>query len=143
MSARPKPRKSSLAQHNPVDPSPQVDVEPIPQAAEPRPVTKTKPKQQRASAAAAQPAAVARSADTVAKAKPRPKVSFYQDPAATERARGAMFHTAVHEGAMSWSEFLDRAVMREVKRLEQKYNDGKPFPSMAAGVLPQGRPMGR
>ncbi|HJF14203.1 MAG TPA: hypothetical protein K8V32_05280 [Enteractinococcus helveticum] len=30
--------------------------------------------------------------------------------------------------------------MKEVQRVEDKYNDGKPFPAVAANEMPQGRP---
>lgn len=68
------------------------------------------------------------------------KVSFYQDPADTARLRGAVLHTMVAEGHRSLSQFIIRAVMKEVQRLEEKYNDGKPFPAVAANEMPQGRP---
>jgi|GEM_PF-1765539 len=68
------------------------------------------------------------------------KVSFYQEPEDTARLRGAMLHTMVAEGHRSLSQFVIRAVMKEVQRLEEKYNDGKPFPAVAANEMPQGRP---
>lgn len=70
------------------------------------------------------------------------KVSFYQDPADTDRVRGAILHTMTTEGPRSLSQFIHQAVMAEVARLEHKYNDGQPFPSVGARELPQGRPMG-
>lgn len=147
MSARPKPRKSTLTQHNPVDPAPQAVQPSAPPVVEKAPVIEEAPKRKvRPSAPESKPVASPVPSEAVVetpKPKTKPKVSFYQDAASTARARGAMFHTAVHEGARTWSEFLDHAVMREVERLEREYNDGKPFPSMGAGALPQGRPMGR
>lgn len=68
------------------------------------------------------------------------KVSFYQEPEDTARLRGAVLHTMVAEGHRSLSQFVIRAVMKEVQRLEEKYNDGKPFPAVAANEMPQGRP---
>ena len=68
------------------------------------------------------------------------KVSFYQQPEDTARLRGAVLHTMVAEGHRSLSQFVIRAVMKEVQRLEEKYNDGKPFPAVAANEMPQGRP---
>lgn len=70
------------------------------------------------------------------------KVSFYQSPEDTNRVRGAIIHTTSREGPRSLSQFIHQAVMKEVERLEAKYNGGKPFPGVAAGELPQGRPMG-
>lgn len=68
------------------------------------------------------------------------KVSFYQEPEDTARLRGAVLHTMIAEGHRSLSQFVIRAVMKEVQRLEEKYNDGKPFPAVAANQMPQGRP---
>lgn len=68
------------------------------------------------------------------------KVSFYQEPEDTARLRGAVLHTMVAEGHRSLSQFIIRAVMKEVQRVEEKYNDGKPFPAVAANEMPQGRP---
>lgn len=71
-----------------------------------------------------------------------PKVSFYQEQEDTDRIRGAIMHTIPYEGVRSLSQFLSGAAMKEVERLEAKYNDGKPFPPVGARELPQGRPMG-
>lgn len=68
------------------------------------------------------------------------KVSFYQEPEDTARLRGAVLHTMVAEGHRSLSQFIIRAVMKEVQRVEDKYNEGKPFPAVAANEMPQGRP---
>lgn len=68
------------------------------------------------------------------------KVSFYQEPEDTARLRGAVLHTMIPEGHRSLSQFVIRAVMKEVQRLEEKYNGGKPFPAVAANEMPQGRP---
>ena len=68
------------------------------------------------------------------------KVSFYQEPEDTARLRGAVLHTMIAEGHRSLSQFVIRAVMKEVQRLEEKYNDGEPFPAVAANEMPQGRP---
>lgn len=68
------------------------------------------------------------------------KVSFYQEPEDTARLRGAVLHTMVPEGHRSLSQFVIRAVMKEVQRLEEKYNGGEPFPAVAANEMPQGRP---
>ena len=71
-----------------------------------------------------------------------PKVSFYQELEDTDRIRGAILHTFAQEGFRNLSQFLTAAAMKEVERLEAKYNDGKPFPPVKARELPQGRPMG-
>lgn len=68
------------------------------------------------------------------------KVSFYQEPEDTARLRGAVLHTMIAEGHRSLSQFIIRAVMKEVQRVEDKYNEGKPFPAVAPNEMPQGRP---
>ena len=72
----------------------------------------------------------------------RPKVTFYQTPEDSARMRGAHRHTDREEGDRSLSDFIHKAVMAEVERREKKYNSGNPFPSLDAGSIPRGRPMG-
>jgi len=43
------------------------------------------------------------------------------------------------EGDASVSDFIVRASMREVKRLQRKYNGGKPWPPVLAGALRRGQ----
>lgn len=69
------------------------------------------------------------------------KVGFYQDPNDTARARAAYDWTRPHEGHRSFSDFISAALMREVGRLERKYHDGSPWPAVAPGQLPTGKPM--
>ncbi|WP_316295810.1 ParB family protein [Clavibacter michiganensis] len=73
---------------------------------------------------------------------PRTKVSFYSHPDDADRARGAFLHTQIQEGHRTLSGFIDSAVMDKVKQLEEHYNGGKPFPSVAPGGMAKGRPMG-
>ena len=127
---RPSPRKSSLSGSSPVAPPPAETPE-------------TKPTPAAAPAAAAKPAAapVTRKAEepsTSGKKKWRHKVSFYQDPADTDRVRGAILHTMVQEGNRNLSQFVGDAVMAKVEELEAKYNHGEPFPAVGARELPQG-----
>lgn len=124
MNARPAPRKSSLAGTSPIAPA--HEVAPAPRTAAPAPGPRT----------------TAPKAQDARKSKHAPKVSFYQDPAETRRMRGAIRVAMAQEGSRGLSDFIHTAVMREVERLEQRYNDGKPFEPAAAGELPQGRPMG-
>lgn len=132
MSGRPAPRKSSLAGSTPVSPAVAKDV------ATPAPAT--------VSDDTAAPSGETRTAPApavVTKAKKYPpKVSFYQDPEDTARVRGAILHTMTTEGSRNLSQFISRAVMAEVSRLEAKYNNGEPFGPVGAHELPQGRPMG-
>lgn len=43
------------------------------------------------------------------------------------------------EGDASVSDFIVRASMREAKRLQRKYNGGKPWPPVKAGELRRGQ----
>lgn len=72
----------------------------------------------------------------------RHKVSIYQDPEFTDRMRGAITYTIPQEGPRTLSDFINGAITAEVERLEAKYNDGEPFPSVGAKGISQGRPMG-
>lgn len=129
MSGRPAPRRSSLAGSTPV--SPAAETTPAPAVTAPAAEAPPQPKQ-------AQPAP----ASTTAAKKYPHKVSFYQDPDDTARVRGAILHTMTTEGSRNLSQFVHRAVMAEVDRLEAKYNNGEPFGPVGARELPQGRPMG-
>jgi len=135
MSARPERRRSSLSGTSPIAPPPAVEPAPASTPAPPA----------AAPASAPTPPATAEEIPTGA-GKPRskypPKVSFYQEREDTDRIRGAIMHTIPYEGTRTLSQFLSGAAMKEVERLEAKYNDGKPFPRVGARELPQGRPMG-
>lgn len=130
--SRPERRMSSLTGTNPV--APPAPAENQPAAAESVP----------AEAAATSPADLVigkpgRGKTTKQPGKKYPnKVSFYQDPADTDRIRGAILHTMIPEGNRTLSQFMQKVSMAEVERLEAKYNGGKPFPSVKAGDLPQG-----
>lgn len=137
MSTRPAPRKSGLAGASPFEPPapmpPAAEAPTVDAAAEPAPAVAEAP-------AAARPARA-----TPAKkagSKYPPKVTFYQDAEDTARVRAAILHTMVTEGSRNLSQFVNAAVMAEVERLEARYNDGKPWPPVASGEMPQGRPMG-
>lgn len=135
-SRRPAPRRSSLAGSTPTTPP-----QPAPALAPAQPVA---PAPDQAPDDAARVGAPSRGPEVggpARRGKYPPKVSFYQDPAATARVRGAILHTMVTEGPRTLSQFIDRAVMAEVARLEATYNDGYPFPSVDARQLPQGRPL--
>lgn len=128
--SRPAPRKSSLTGSTPLAPLLAADVQPP--VAE---IPETKP-------AAATPAKAPESKQPSAAASEKKsyphKVSFYQDKADTDRVRGAILHTMITEGNRNLSQFIHKAVMAEVDRLEQKYNGGQPFPAVGARELPQG-----
>ncbi|MGP5342116.1 ParB family protein [Glutamicibacter arilaitensis] len=130
MAGRPAARKSNLAGSSPVKPVEAAAAAPAaaePQQSEPKKVTKAAP-------AAPKPAA-----EEPAKKRKYPhKVSFYQDMTDTDRVRGAILHTMISEGNRNLSQFIHKAVMKEVERLEAEYNGGKPWPSVKANDMPQG-----
>ncbi len=133
---QPARRRSSLTGANPVmpaEPSPQ----PVPAAAAvaPEPLERLiPPASRRGRARTGTPKKEER--------KYPPKVSFYQDPDDTTRLRAAYRHTLANTSDRSLSDFIQRVVMTEVQRLENQHNGGKPFPSVGAGEIPQGRPVG-
>lgn len=120
---RPPARRSSLAGASPITttPAPEVD---------------------EAAAPASMSTSSTSSTRRTTTPKTRAKVSFYQEPEDTDRVRGAILHTMTTEGSRNLTQFINAAVMREVERLEAKYNGGRPFPPIGPGELPQGRPMG-
>lgn len=63
-------------------------------------------------------------------------------PALIARARNAVFWTRMVPGEPdTYSELTERGLLREVERLEKKYNEGRPFeagdlrPGPAPGVM--------
>lgn len=70
------------------------------------------------------------------------KVGFYQRTDDTARARAAFTWTRAQEGHRSFSDFVATALMREVDRLERKYNAGDAWTPMDAGEIPTGKPLG-
>ena len=117
---RPAPRKSTLTGRTPAAPVSEAQAEPIPSRS---------------------PIAVGESPQVKPKPKNPPKVSFYQNPDDTARLRAAYAHTHAVEGYRSMSDLIDRAVMAEVNRLEERHNGGKPWQPVAARNIPQGRPL--
>lgn len=68
--------------------------------------------------------------------------SFYLPRELVDRARAAVFATRAEPGeAYNVSELAGRALEAEVRRLEEKYNDGAPFPpvdTVPSGPSPAG-----
>jgi hypothetical protein len=126
MTGRPEPRKSALAGSSPALPSIEQPLgRQAATPAEPAPIFVARP-------------AAGRSPSPSA---PTRKVSFYQDGDEAARMRAALLNTQHLEGSRTLSDFISRAVMAEVERLEQRYNRGKPWTPVGAGQLPQGRPL--
>ncbi|MFF1385542.1 hypothetical protein ACFVWT_18470 [Arthrobacter sp. NPDC058288] len=55
------------------------------------------------------------------------------------QVRAAYKAAGLQEGDASVSDLIVRASMREVKRLQRKYNGGKPWPPVKAGELRRGQ----
>ena len=68
--------------------------------------------------------------------------SFYLPRELVDRARAAVWATMTEPGeAYNVSELAGRALEAEVRRLEERYHDGKPFPpvdSVPSGPSPAG-----
>ncbi|MGO3233201.1 MAG: ParB family protein [Microbacterium sp.] len=119
---RPTRRTSTLAGYNPVTKQPEAVAESAPAVEE----------QKRDAPAPKAPAARGT----------RKKVAFEQHPDDSARMRGAVMATMMQEPHRSLTDFINRAIMAEVERLEKKYNGGQPFPPVKAGVMVPGRRMG-
>ena len=73
---------------------------------------------------------------------PKPKVGFYAPEDDVRRARGAFIATMSMPGhPRTFSDFIARALMAEVERLEQVHNNGQPFPDATTDQTPRGRPL--
>ena len=62
------------------------------------------------------------------------QVTFYIEGADRRRAKAAYKATSSQEDHGSWSDFVARALMNEVLRLEASYNNGEPFPGGNANL---------
>ena len=112
-----------------VEDLPEAEQEPVEQAA--APTAQTAPKR------AKEPALVPRAA--VPAEAPKVGVNLYLTVDTNERARAAFKATAHLEGDLTWSAFVDRAILAETERRELEHNKGKPF--AAVGRLRAGRPL--
>lgn len=75
-------------------------------------------------------------------AKPKKIAAFtpYYTEEQAAQVRAAFLKAGkAEEGDASVSDFIVRASMREVKRLQRKYNGGKPWPPVPAGELRRGQ----
>jgi Centromere-binding protein ParB C-terminal len=75
-------------------------------------------------------------------AKPKKIAAFtpYYTQEQAEEVRAAFVNAGkTEEGDASVSDFIVRASMREAKRLQRKYNGGKPWPPVQAGELRRGQ----
>ncbi len=62
---------------------------------------------------------------------------FYEDD--LEQIRAAVQAVGQLEGYASITDFVEAAALRELKRLQRKYNGGKKWPGIPAGELRPGR----
>lgn len=84
-----------------------------------------------------EPAKPARAAKATMK-----KTGFYQREEDANRMRAAYINTQMHTGYRSLSELINAAIDEKVSALEEAYNRGKEWPPLAAGEIPQGKPLG-
>lgn len=76
----------------------------------------------------------------MAKAKKIAAFTPYYTEEQAEQVRAAFVNAGQpEEGDASVSDFIVRASMREAKRLQRKYNGGKPWPPVQAGELRRGQ----
>lgn len=73
---------------------------------------------------------------------PQRKISFYIDSDLNERMRSTLLRTMASEGHRSLSEFVSRAVLYEIVRLEARHNGGASFTRVEDAQIPRGRPLG-
>lgn len=115
---RPAGRKSSLSKDHPAAPEP----------AAPTPTQPAPP--ERSVAPARKPQA------------DRAKVSFYTTHETAGQVRAALTHVpaAVH-GYRNVSDLIDDAVNEKIQQLQQRHNQGKPWPAADPGSVSRGRPL--
>jgi hypothetical protein len=137
--SRPARRTSTIGTGSAVAPDAQ-DTTPAAELGEAKAGLETSP----APAAAPAKKAAAKKAAPVAEApvdKPKPtKVSFYQDRDEQKQMRAAWSYTLGQEKHGSLSAFIATAVREKVERLQDQYNNGKPWDGVDAGEIPAGRP---
>lgn len=130
MATRPAPRSSRLATLHPVSAPPRAAAPEVAPESSPQPAPEVAPEVN-----TEQPAPSEKT-----ERRHRHKVSFYQAEADTERVRGVLLNTMAYESYRTMTDFIAAAVMEKAERMEEKYNGGKPFPSIKPGGIPQGRP---
>jgi hypothetical protein len=74
----------------------------------------------------------------VSKAKPE-SFSPYFTTVDAEQVRAAYGAVGQLEGYGAITDLIETGTLKEVRRLQRKYNKGKPWPGIPAGQLPTGR----
>lgn len=64
------------------------------------------------------------------------RITVYIDHALRLRARTAYRATSHLEGDRTWSDFIERAILREVERREQSHNAGESYPGTDGPLAP-------
>jgi hypothetical protein len=64
------------------------------------------------------------------------RITVYIDHALRLRARTAYRVTSHLEGDRTWSDFIERAILREVERREQAHNAGESYPGTNGPLAP-------
>ena len=77
--------------------------------------------------------ALTRTTDTAASTD---RITVYLDHALRLRARTAYRATSHLEGDRTWSDFIERAILREVERREQAHNSGESYPGTDGALAP-------
>lgn len=72
----------------------------------------------------------------------RTKMTFYTTAEQAGQVRAVLANVAsAQHGYRNVSEFLDAAVTEKVQAMQDKYNQGKPWPPAEAGTVARGRPI--
>lgn len=79
--------------------------------------------------------------DQGADSEKRTSVTFYLSESFRNRARAAYRSTAFNERDTSWSDMLVKALVAEIERREDLYNDGEEYTGHNRPLAP-GRPIG-
>ncbi|GAB2713737.1 ParB family protein [Arthrobacter bambusae] len=74
----------------------------------------------------------------MSKAKPE-SFSPYFRTADADQVRAAYDAVGHLEGYGAITDLIEAATLKEIRRLQRKYNKGKPWPGIPAGQLPTGR----
>lgn len=67
----------------------------------------------------------------------RPKFTIYLRPDVRERAQNCVDYLGEEPQRLTMTALIERALLREIARLERKHHSGKPFPRRA-GELRRG-----
>lgn len=113
---RPAGRKSNLSKDHPAAPEPASTVTP--------------------------PAAPERRTAAAETTKDRTKVSFYTTQETAGQVRAALTHVpAAAHGYRNISDLIDDAVNEKIQQLQQRHNQGQPWPAADPGTVSRGRPL--